>query len=411
MREYTSVDAALKRVKASLHQGHGAEAVPALQAYGRVSAKDVLAPSGVPPFPTSQMDGFAVIAADLEKATVSRPAVLRVRGALGPGQAPRLSVSHGETIQVATGARVPSRADAVVPIEAVEVRTGEISVGFAPQRGSYVFRAGGDVRRGERVLYGGRAIRAQEVGLLTALGIAEVSVRTKPTVSVIATGTELTSAASPKAGKVPDSHSPIFVRLCQVLGCLGMELGVVGDDPEKLTEVLRKALATSDLVLTLGGTSAGSHDLVVGVISGLGPEVMIQGISMDRGRVTAIASVGGKPILMMPGPVQGAMNAFILLGIPLIETLTGRAKSELKIHCTLGEAWEARKKFSDFRKIIYVELKNGDESVAKPLVAETESIKVLADADGYVVVPENIERIEKGEPVVVRLLPGFSSFW
>jgi molybdenum cofactor synthesis domain-containing protein len=411
VKEYTSVDDSIDQIRSTLHPSRKAESVPVLHAFGRVSAKDLVAPVDVPAVPASHMDGFAVISADLQESTTSGPTVLKVTGAVRPGRSPRRSVSHGEAVQVATGSQLPPGADAVVPTESVEVRGHSILVRFAPEPGNHVFRVGEDIRRGERVLSRGHTIRAQDLGLLLALGFSKVSVCSKPKISIIATGTELTPATGSKAGKVLDSHSPVFLRLCQALGCVGLGLGVVADNPRELAKALRKALAVSDFVLTLGGTSAGRHDLVVGTVAGLRPERIIHGIRMDRGRVSGIASAKGKPILMMPGPIQGAMNAFVLLGVPIIETLVGGAKSELEIQCSLGRAWEARKRFSDFRKVVYVKLKDRDGTVAEPLLAETESMKVLADADGYVVVPEGVKRMERGDPVKVRLLPGFFSPW
>jgi molybdenum cofactor synthesis domain-containing protein len=411
VREYTSVDDALSQVKARLRLNRTVEVVPVLQSYARVCAGDLAAPANVPAYSTSHMDGYAVAAADLHSATSSHPKALKVIGALRPGGLPRRSISRGESVMVATGARLPDGADTVIPRESVEARARCILVSHAPGPGSYVFESGGDVRRGERILARGRVIRAQDIGLLITLGFSEVSVWTKPRISVIATGTELTASTRPKAGKVPDSHSPVFLRLCQALCCIGVGLGTVGDDPRNLTKLLRSALARSDFVLTLGGTSAGKHDLVVDAVSRLRPETIVHGIRMDRGRVTGVASVRGKPILMMPGPIQGAMNAFLLLGIPLIETLAGITKAEFEIHCSLGETWEARERFSAFRKVVYVKLKDGGKTVARPLLAETESIKVLSDADGYIVVPEDVKQMNRGDPVIVRLLPGFSSAW
>jgi len=185
-------------------------------------------------------------------------------------------------------------------------------------------------------------------------------------------------------------------------------MGIIADRPRALSMALRKALASSDMVLTLGGTSAGGRDYIFSAVSSLQPEVAIHGIKMDRGRVTGIASVRGTPILMMPGPIQAAMNAFLLLGLPLMEKLSRRKNSEFEVPCVLSERWEARRRFSDFRKVFYVKLRKKPQLVAVPLLAETESIKVLAEADGYVVVPENVKRIRSGGPVTVRLLPGFS---
>jgi len=410
VNEYTPVDTALAQVKAKLRTGERFEVIPVLQAYGRVSAKDIVAPSDVPAFSTSHMDGFAVIAEDLKTAARSERVNLLIVDVTGPGGRSRHVLKHGEAVQVATGARLPAGADTVVPVESATVNGRTVEVGFAPELGQHVYRAGVDVHSGDIVLSEGHVIRAQDVGLLITLGFVSVAVWRKPKVSVIATGSELTPASRPKAGKVVDSHSPVLVRLAEALGCTVVDLGVVADNPGALKRTLRKALATSDLVITLGGTSAGKHDLVIDVTSKLQPEVLVHGIRADRGRVTGVATVKGKPILMVPGPIQAAVNAFFLLGIPLVETLSGRRRTGMEIPCVMGGAWEARKRFPGFQKVVYVKLKQGNQTVAEPLKGETESMRVLSEADGYMVVPEGVGKLEVGSQVRVRLIPGFSSF-
>jgi molybdopterin molybdotransferase len=408
VKEYTSVEDALGKIMDTIHIRQKLETIAPLEAYGRVLATSIIAEEDVPPFATSHMDGFAVASKGLQKATRPRPVVLKITGVARPGEHHNAALGQGEAFQVATGARLPAGADTVLPAESVEARGQSISVGFVPEPGSYVYDAGEDMRNGELILPKGHVIRAQDVGLLIALGHRKVEVRGEPVISVIATGSELTASERPKAGKIPDSHSPVFLRLCQRLGCDAFDMGIVGDEPRVLSQVLRKAVATSDLVFTLGGTSAGRRDYIVDAVSSLRPEVVVHGIRMDRGRVTGIASVKGTPILMMPGPIQAAMNAFLLLGLPLMETLSERKSSEFEVPCVLGTDWEARRRFSDFRKVVYVRLRKGEQPVAEPLMAETESIKLLADADGYIVVPENVKRMASGSLVMVKFLPGFS---
>jgi molybdopterin molybdotransferase len=178
------------------------------------------------------------------------------------------------------------------------------------------------------------------------------------------------------------------------------------DDPVALAGALRKALAASDFVVTLGWTSAGKRDHVIGTVSSLGPDVLFHGIKLDRGRVTGIASVGGKPVLMLPGPIQAAMNAFLVLGTPIIQRLSGRRSLGIEVACRMESDWESRKRFSDFKKVVYMKLKG--ETLAEPLSAETESLMLLAAADGYALVPEHVTRLSAGDLVTVRLLPGFS---
>ena len=409
VKEYTSVEDALGQIGRSIRIRQKPEAIPPLLAYGRILATPIKAEKNIPSFPTSHMDGFAVAAKGLQNATRASPVFLRIVGTAGPGEQPRANLGKGTAFQVATGAGLPAGADTVLPVESVEVRgRRSISVGFAPEQGRYVYKTGEDVRKGEPILPVGHAIRAQDVGLLISLGFARIKVTGKPLISVIATGGELTTAEHPRAGKIPDSHTPVFLRLCRRLGCDVFDMGIIADRPRALSMALRKALASSDMVLTLGGTSAGGRDYIFSAVSSLQPEVAIHGIKMDRGRVTGIASVRGTPILMMPGPIQAAMNAFLLLGLPLMEKLSRRKNSEFEVPCVLSERWEARRRFSDFRKVFYVKLRKKPQLVAVPLLAETESIKVLAEADGYVVVPENVKRIRSGGPVTVRLLPGFS---
>ena len=406
--EYTSVEEALRLVLASVRKNVSAESVHAVQSYGRVLAADLVAPEDVPMSSTSHMDGYAVVSSGLRNASPSRPAVLRVVDVTGPGGRSTHHLKGQETIQVATGAMLPLGADAVVPVERAEVRGSEVRVGVAVHPGDHVYEAGRDVRRGEVVFPKGHRIRAQDVGILVSLGFRSVRVIRKPRVAVLATGNELTPVNRPRKGKTAESHSLIFLRLAESLGCVAVSMGIAPDEQKALRIALRRALAKSDLVITLGGTSAGKHDLVVGAVSGLRPDVLVHGLRLDRGRVTGVASVGGKPMLMLPGPIQAATSAFLVAAVPMIELLSGTKEAGFSIPCVLGSPWEGRKRFSDFEKVVYVKLKTGDQTIAEPIAGETESMKLLAEADGYFVVPEKVKSLAAGDRIDVRLVPGFS---
>jgi len=406
--EYMGVDQALELVMARLHPTTDAEFIPTVKSYGRVLEDDIIAAMDVPPAPASHMDGYAVISSDLKGATTSEPAVLRMVGAIGPGEHTRRHVRSGETFQIATGATLPAGADAVVPVESANFKGGKVYVGFASSYGEHVFKAGQDIRHGELILPKGHRIRAQDVGILVSLGFRKVRVRERVRVAVLATGSELTPATRPRKGMKVDSHSPIFLLLTEALGCNTLDVGIARDDPEELKTALHRTLARSDFVLTLGGTSAGKRDLVVGAVSSLRPDVLVHGIRLDRGRVTGLALVKGKPILMLPGPIQAAANAFLVLGVPIIGQLAGSGDVGLSVSCVLGAPWEARRRFPDFQKVVYVKLRGGTPSVAEPITGETESMKLLVGADGYILVPANVRRLEKGAEVNVRLVQGFS---
>ncbi|MDG6987723.1 MAG: molybdopterin molybdotransferase MoeA [Nitrososphaerota archaeon] len=405
---YTTVEDALRKVKRCLRAEVKTETVATKESFGRIAARDLFSPSDMPPFDISHMDGFAVIASDLKTATKTRPTVLKMAGESKLGAKPGPSARHRQAIHVFTGSPVPPGADAVIPLERAEVREGVISVAYPPDRGSFVYAKGNDLRKGERVVKKGQTIRAQDVGALLSLGLKKVRVRRRLLASVIATGSELTDEVEPAQEKVVNSHGPYFLSLLHALGCVPVDMGVAKDDPAEIRGALRTALARSDFVLTLGGTSVGRADLVGEAVRSLGPAVFVQGIKMDRGRVAGIAVIEGKPVLMMPGPIQGAMNAFVLLGARVIGWLQGGGKIGVEVSCPLEGQWEARKRFSHFRKVLYVKLVPGDRTSARPLAGDTESIKVLCEADGYVVVPEEVAHLAEGSVVRVNLFPGFS---
>jgi molybdopterin molybdotransferase len=406
--EYTGVSEALKLVTARLRASKKIESIGTLHSYGRVLAVDIVAPGDVPAASASHMDGYAVISSDLKGATPSQPSILKVVDATGPGDRSKRRLVSGQAILLATGATLPAGADAVVPVESAEVEGAEVRVGFSPSRGEHVYRAGQDIRRGELILPEGRRIRAQDEGILVSLGLRKVRVRKRVTVAVLATGNELAPASRPRRGKTVESHSPIFLRLAEALGCATLDMGIARDDPEVLRAALGRALERSDFIVTLGGTSAGKRDLVVGAVSSLRPDTLVHGLRLDRGRVTGLASVKGKPILMLPGPIQAAANAFLVVGVPIIKELVGSKEEGLSVPCVLGAPWEARRRFSGFLKVVYVKLKAGPPAMAEPITGETESMKLLSDADGYFLVPASVKRLEKGDRVDVRLVPGFS---
>jgi len=402
--EYTSVDEALAQVTSLVLPPEKAKSVDSALSLGRTLAEDIVASSDSPPFPASHMDGYALASAATKGARPGHPQVLKIVGAIGPGERFPVSLGAGQAIRVATGAVLPEGSDAVLPAESVTVRRDEIFVSSALESGSFVYGAGEDYRKGELLLARGRTVMPQDIGLLIASGRRRVRVFPRPRVSVIPTGSELTTRARPGPGKVVESHSAVFRAMCGLLGCETVDAGIVGDDPKALAIALRRAFASSDMVLTLGGTSAGQHDLVVGAVEALRPEVLVHGLKLDRGRVAGIASVRGAPILMMPGPIQAAMNAFLMVGIPLIDRLSSRAPRRIEVPCRLSRPWTARRRFPGFLKVVYVKVRPGD--LADPIAGETESIRMITDSDGYFVVPESVQRLEGGAAVRVRLFPG-----
>jgi molybdopterin biosynthesis enzyme len=190
-------------------------------------------------------------------------------------------------------------------------------------------------------------------------------------------------------------------------------MGITADDIAKIRNKIESAMLKSmDLILTLGGSSVGKYDLVEAAINSIGkPDVLFHGVKLDRGRVTGLGITKGKPIIIMPGPIQGAMNAFIIFAYPILKLLSGQLnRKPLLILSTLTEEWYARKKFSNFTKIIYVNIRNqrNGEFEADPVMGETETMSILTKSNGYIIVDEKTTHIKAGEKVKVQLLPGLS---
>ena len=406
-RGYTSVELALETISTLTRSDLSAEAMKAKDSYGRVVCDDVTSPVNVPDKERSHMDGYAVSTADLTGARLRSPRTLSLVTSVDP----IVGLSQGETIAISTGGELPTGADAVVPVEDTEKIGDCVRFSKPVDKGEFCFPIGVDVRKGAVVIRSGNVVRAQDVSMLALLGIRELRVYTKPKVAIIATGDELIDAFEGNdPSKVRESHSHVFEHLITEMGGIVSIKEIVGDNIDRLTEAIERALRRSDLLLTLGGTSLGLADLVEQALGKVSKESMIiHGIRMDRGRVAGMAAVNGKPVVMFPGPVQGAMNAFILLAIPLLSRMIGAAEVRPYLSARLSRDWKARDKFKDFTKVLYVHLeRKGDEYLASPIVGDTESISVLIDSNGFVVAPEQIAELHQGERVAVRLLPGFS---
>jgi molybdenum cofactor synthesis domain-containing protein len=255
----------------------------------------------------------------------------------------------------------------------------------------------------------GEVIRAQEVGMLVGLAIKEVKVWKRPRIAVLATGDELTNSMSVSGTKIRNSHAPVLLAMARALGCDTIDLGIAPDKVSAMRSKISRGLGIADIVLMTGGTSVGKHDLAGEVVGKLQPKVLRHGVRMDRGRVSGVAVVRGKGIVMMPGPIQGAMNAFILLATPMIARLSGRKELDITIGAKLTTRWKARRKFPNFTKVIYLRVSNSrGVVVAEPLAGETESMSLLTDSNAYAVIPEQVTALDTGQLVNAHLLPGFS---
>ncbi len=413
---YTPLEDALLTLARALGPRSKPETVGVREGYGRILAKDVLAREDSPRRDASHFDGFAVRSADTLGAKDGSPVSLASRREVGrPGVLPKGRLGHGEAMEVLTGGFLPAGADAVVPVEDVSARGREIRISRPVQPGDHVYPAGCDVKRGERILQEGRALMGQDLVLLASLRFETVAAFRRPRVAILPTGSELTAdIGDRRSGKVVESHSLLLERLVEEAGGTPATLPVAPDEKHALARALGEALKRSEIVFTLAGSSVGEPDLVESTIRGFGKATtaLVHGIRVNRGRVMGFAVVTGKPVVILPGPIQGALNAFIVLGYPLIRYHLGMGwEQPPAIAATMGDDWDATGRFKDFDQVVYLRLTKdpaGGGLLALPSSGETEKISFLVSKNAYALVPGNDPHLARGARIEAHLLPGFS---
>ncbi|MCA1007605.1 molybdopterin molybdotransferase MoeA [Rhodococcus hoagii] len=287
-------------------------------ALGRVLSYDVSSPVDLPLFRNSQMDGFAVDAASIAAVPATLPIVATV--AAGPAR-PDAHVP-GTAVRIMTGAPLPDGAEAVVPVEDTEVENGKVTVLRSRKVGEFVRERGSDVRTGMLLLPAGTLLAPRHLGVLAAVGLASVAVRTRPRVAVLTTGAELVDAgATPEPGQIFDSNG---AALSASLRANGAEVSVVdrsSDDPDVFRTCLRRAVARADLVITSGGVSMGDYEVVKDVLTELGAR--FGPVAMQPGGPQGLALVDEVPVLTFPGNPVSTMVSFEVFVRPLLRRAVG----------------------------------------------------------------------------------------
>ncbi len=366
----------------------------------RVLAEPIVGDAAYPAAPRSAMDGFAVRSADT-------PGRLRVAGEIRMGHAWSGALAEKSALRIPTGGVVPDGADAVVPIEDVRVEGESVEIPKAVPPGDCVTPAGSDMRAGERLLEPGRRIGGPELGVLATLGIASVAVYRRPVIGVISSGDELVElTADPTVAQVRDSNRWAVAGTLEALGAAVRHLPTAPDDPGRLEALLREAVATCDGVVLTGGSSVGERDFTPRIIGQLGsPGVIVHGLRVKPGKPTVLASIGGKPVIGLPGNPASALVILEAVAAPIVASLAGRAVVPSIHRARLADAVRKRPGWTWFIPV-KVDEADGDR-VAYPLELRSSSVSLLARASGFLVLDETVESVPAGAPVTVtRFLVG-----
>jgi molybdopterin molybdotransferase len=381
------------------------EKVPVSSALGRILAEDVVSEVNIPSFEKSTKDGFAVIAEDTHGAIPSSPVLLRTVGAVQIGTIPELRVVRGDAVSIVTGGNMPEGANAVVMVEDTRrVEDGKVQILEEVSASENVTHVGDDVKKGGIILKRGARVLPQDIGMLACIGSDQVVVKSSLRVGVLSTGTELQRRPVDSLGKISDVNRPMLISAVRELGCEPVDLGIVADDYEEIHGRLEEGIKTVDVMLVTAGTSVGPADLVPKAINSLAkPGMLVHGVAMRPAMPTGLAVANGKPIVSLPGFPVSAYIAFLELARPVIAYLLG---IELLPRPTVKAQLSSRVSGAHgFRTYVRVHVTiEGKGYAAEPVKASSSAIlSSLVYANGFVIIPEDVEGYEDGEEVDVEL--------
>jgi len=372
------------------------EEVPLGAADGRVLVEAAAAAVDLPPFPSSAMDGFAVRAADT-------PATLPVVARVAAGAPAPRPLGAGEAVAISTGGVVPDGADAVVPVELVETRGGEVAVPVVPA-GDNVRPRGSDVSAGAEVVAAGLRLGPAQLGALAAAGVTVVRCARRPRVAVLATGSEMRPPGeSLGPGEIYDSNTLMLASQVRSAGGDVERLPHVTDDERATRRALERGLGV-DVLVTSGGVSVGEHDLVRGLLTELGVEQVFWGVAVRPGRPIAFGVRGATLVFGLPGNPVSSLVGFELFVRPALLALQGVAEPRPPFRPGRLAAGvrrnPARESLLRARSRVA-----GDAVEVEPLAGqESHMIARAAAADALVLVPRGEGELAAGSDVLYLAL-------
>jgi molybdopterin molybdotransferase len=379
------------------------ETVTLREANGRVLAEDVIAPVNVPPFDNSAVDGYAVRGATLDAEGETR---LTIVDRITAGHDATHALKRGEAIRIFTGAPMPAGADTVFMQEDCRVEGDAVVVPPGLKLGANRRLAGEDMRAGAIALPAGRRIAVQHVALAAALGLTSLKVRRRVRVALFSTGDEIVEpgAQLPRAA-LYDSNRYLLAGLIARLGAEVTDLGILGDDPQRLARAIANAAADHDLVLTSGGVSTGEADYVRSAIESVG-RIVFWRVAIKPGRPVAMGVVPtakrgeGAAFVGLPGNPVAVFVTFVCVVRPLLLRLAGALPEPLiAMPARAAFAYKKRKGRREYVRVALRPAADGAIEAFKHPQDGAGVITSLTETDGLAELTEDVTNIEPGSPI------------
>ena len=381
----------------------GAEEIPLQNSLHRCLADRIAAPIDLPVFDNAAMDGFAVRSEDTQRASETSPVSFKIIGTIaagddvgagfsrpGAGTAP---LQPGHAIRIMTGAPIPAGADAVVPFE-------EWPISKSVPLGSNIRLAGEDVRKGEVVLQTGEKVTPRTIALLAALGLDRVAVFRRARVKIVSTGNELVPPGHPLSpGKIYNSNGPALSAALQEIGIVPIGIAAASDAPAVLKKAVSEGVAETDLLITVGGISAGDFDLVPRILQEIGAKIIFHKVAIKPGKPLLFAAFEKKLIFGLPGNPVSALMVFDRFVRPaLLKMMGSPVHGRPGRRAVAEEALKGTKGKEDYLRGI-VQYREGAFFARSAGPQGSAQLATLARANATLIVPAAKERIASGETV------------
>jgi molybdopterin molybdotransferase len=380
---------------------------PLLETLGLSAVDDIVSPLSLPVFDNSAMDGYAVVFRDVAEATPDRPVHLPVVGEIAAGQTQIFAMSPGTAVRIMTGAPIPTGCTAVVPVEHTDDGVAQVLIHQAPAgEGQHIRRAGEDVAKGDLVLRAGDRIDARRAGLLASVGIGRIATRPRPRVVVMSTGSELVEPGEPLGrDSIYDANSYLLAAAVRQAGAIAYRVSASPDDPEAFVELLTDQLVRADVVVTSGGVSKGTHDVVKEALSQLGT-VSFHEVAMQPGKPQGFGVVGEDrtPIFTLPGNPVSSYVSFEMFVVPALRKMMGRTPlNRTLVRARITTEVTSMKGKRQFLRGFFEPRVGG--SVVTPVGgAGSHLMGGLAQANALIVLAEDVTSVAADSDVPVLLL-------
>jgi len=412
LADLLAVDEALNRILNQLSP-LPIEHIPLLAGYNRILAQSITAPTSLPPFANSSMDGYAVLAEDTTTATKDTPVSLEVVMDIPAGTFPQASLDNGQAARIMTGAPIPDGATAIIPVENTDGEWDKsassglkspINIFRAVKHGDYIRPIGEDITAGDTIAHAGDKLRPQEIGVLASLGFATIPVFRRPRVVILSNGDELAELGQPLGqGQIYDSNRYTLAGIVLACDAEPLLLPTAKDTPESIRALFADALDQKpDMILSSAGVSVGAADFIRDILAELG-NVDFWRINIRPGKPLAFGQIATIPFFGLPGNPVSAMVTFEVFVRPALYKMSGKQLPIPTIRARLSHTITSDGRES-YLRVFLQKTADGTWSATLTGTQTSSALVSMSKADGLLILPAGTTIAHEGEFYPVRLL-------